>query len=171
MMNDSPSRIRGGAHLNRADPTRLGDGNLRHRAPPNVLMMRSHGVRRSFDNDVGLTEFFGGLPLVARRPLFGWRHVLGIAGRSACINPPDNGRDLLLAERHVVLEFLYTNIGIDMPWRHLSSDHALPDRLSPRTRFLIRQKRHRSHRTGAMTILALLLQYRRDVFGKSHRLV
>jgi len=49
-------------------------------------------------------------------------------------------------------------------------DHALANGLHPGPRLLISDQRHRRHRSGAMTALALVLKDGRDILGERNRL-
>ena len=91
---------------------------------------------------------------------------LGLPSGAPGIHPLDDRRDLLVAERHVVLELLHADGFVDVPRRHLARDHALPDRFRPRARFVVGHERHRGHGAFAVAVLALLLQNRGDVFSE-----
>src|SRR5579883_3190046 len=75
MMRDPAAGERAWTHFDGLYPARLGDGNVAGRPPPDILVMRGHGVRLGFNNQVRRPEFLGGLPLIGIRPLLGRRHV------------------------------------------------------------------------------------------------
>src|SRR4029450_3081411 len=70
---------------------------------------------------------------------------------------------LVLAGRRVVLTLVHANARIDVRWRHLARDHALPDRAGPGARFLEGDERHRRDGIRLMALLALLLEDGGDV--------
>jgi len=53
-----------------------------------------------------------------------------------------------------------------MPRRHVAGGDPLLDGFRPRTRLIICDERHRSHRAFTMTVLTFFLEDRGDVFGK-----
>jgi len=76
--------------------------------------------------------------------------------------------DLCIGQRSIVLVLADADALVEVPGRHLAQEHALPDRLGPRPRVLIRQKRHRRRRARVMARLARLLEDRRHVPGERH---
>ena len=66
--------------------------------------------------------------------------ILRIALRRSAVDPADDRVDLLVGERHVVLELLDADAAVDVPRRHLARRHALLDRAGPGTRFLERDR-------------------------------
>ena len=50
---------------------------------------------------------------------FGGGMSFGIALRRAAVDPADDRVDLLVGQRHVVLEFLDADAAVDVPRRHL----------------------------------------------------
>src|SRR5439155_11348563 len=105
------------------------------------------------------------VPALTVRPLPGGGHVLRIALGRTGIYPADDGLDLVVGERSVVLELLNTDAPIDLPRRHLAVADSRLDRARPRPRLTKGHERHRRDRVGAVTCLALLLEDRRDVLG------
>ncbi len=151
-------------HLDGAHPARLGQRNIGHRAPPLILAHCRHRVGLRLQDQVGLPIRLGELPGAFIGPRLGRRHVLGVAERRAFIDPANDGRDLIVAQRAVVLKLLDAYRLVEMPGRHLVRHHAFLDRLGPRARLLVGHQRHRRHGSLAMTAFALLLKNRRDVF-------
>src|SRR6266705_1877251 len=103
---------------------------------------------------------------------FGHCRGRGMSLRSPRGAPPSTHRTMVstcaLAERHVILEFLDSHGGANVPWRHLTGNHTLADRLRPGACLFVSRQRHRRHRPGVMALLALLLQNRCHVFGKGN---
>src|SRR5438876_981172 len=95
-------------------------------------MMSRHGPGFGLDDEVGLSQLLRGLPFVGVWPLPWTRHVFEITEGCAAVDPSNDGIDLRLAERHVILEFLDSHGGVNVPWRHLTGNHTLADRLRPR---------------------------------------
>src|SRR5262249_20931514 len=118
------------------------------------------------EHEIRLPELFGQHPSVTFLPLFSRRHIFGIAHRRARINPLDDGRDLFIAQRSIVSEALNANGLVDMPRRHIASDHAFADGFRPRPDFLISHQRHRRGSAFAMALFASLLKDSRDVLGE-----
>ncbi len=139
---------------------------------PHVLCERRHGEVVRLDDQVWLflSERGREVPTLAIRPLLRRRHVFRIALWSAGVDPTNDGLDLIVAERSVVLEFLNPDGPIDLPRRHLAIDDACLDRARPRTRLGEGDERHRRDRIGPVTRFALFLEDRRDVLGKRGRL-
>ena len=100
----------------------------------------------------------------------GRRQVLRIALQRAAVDPADDRVDLLVAERHVVLELLDADARVDVPRRHLARADALLDRARPRARLLVGDERHRRDRVRLMALLTLGLKNRRDVLRERHLL-
>ena len=131
-------------------------------------MHRRHRLLAGFHDDVGWAVAVAlGLP-VERVATGGRRHVGGVALRRALIDPADDRVDLLVGERHVVLELLHADAAVDVPRRHLARRHALADRTGPRPRVLIGDERHRRDRSRLVAGLTLGLENRRDVFRERH---
>ena len=169
-MNDLTSLEIGRTNLDHLHPARLSKRNVALRPPPRVLMHGGHRplwrpddqVRRS--EPVALT-----FPFVGRDERNRCRQVFRVALRRALIDPVHDRVDLLIAERHVVLEFLDADASVDMPRRHLTRGHAVFHRPRPRARVFKRDQRHRRDRIRLMALLTLRLKNRRDVLGKGHR--
>ena len=79
-------------------------------------------------------------------------------------------RDLVGAQRRIVLEVLDADVLLDIPRRHHAGARAdagaLLDRARPRPHFFVGAQRHRRHAVGPMAVLAAALQDRRDVLGE-----
>ena len=165
-MCDFAARDRSGTHFNSTNPTRFRQADLGSRSPPYVLMMSRHGPGFGLDDEIGWSQLLRGLPFVGVWPLPWTRHVFEITEGRAAIDPSNDGIDLRLAERHVILEFLDSHGGVNVPWRHLTGDHTFADRLRPGACLFVSHQRHRRHRPGVMALLALLLENRCYVFGK-----
>ena len=94
----------------------------------------------------------------------------GLPCDGALIDPADDRLDLLVAQRHVVLEVLNADAAVDVPRRHLPRLDALLDGPRPGARFLVGAQRHRRDRAGLVTGLALCLEDWRDVLRERHLL-
>src|SRR5205814_5778737 len=110
-----------------------------------------------------LPEQLRRLPFVVGRPLPRRRHILRVAERRTAINPLSDRSDLVVTQRHVVLELLDADRLVDVPRRHLSRRHALLDRPRPRTRLFVSKERHRRNRSRTMTVLTFCLEDRGNV--------
>ena len=162
----------GRPHLDGAHPARLGERNLRERLEPDVLALGRHGVRLGRENHIRLRR------TVSRAAS---RHPSATALAAACPwdrpaarrHPPSArwSRICVVAQRHVVLEFLNADGLIQMPRRHGAADHALLDGFGPRTRLLVGHQRHRRHGAFAMAALAFFLKDGLDVLGERGGLV
>ena len=73
-------------------------------------------------------------------PLSRRRDVGGIPLSRAVVYPLDDGRNLLVSQRDIVLEVVYADVFVDVPGRHLPGDNLLLDRFSPRPDLLISQQ-------------------------------
>ncbi len=104
MMRDPAPGCGARTDLDGANPARFRERDIRGRPPPDVLMMRRHGVGRRLDHQIGLAQFLGGLPFVGRWPLLGRRHVLGVALRAR--RSPPSGRWCGSARRVSDMSFL-----------------------------------------------------------------
>src|SRR5207253_10238091 len=91
------------------------------------------------------------------------RHVLRVALRRALVHPRDDRLDLLVAERHVVLELLDADAPVDVPRRHLPRGYAVLDRARPWADLFEGPERHRRYRPGLMTAHTLGLKDGGDV--------
>src|SRR5215467_11746303 len=115
-------------HLDGLHPARLSQIQIDSWLPPLVLADSRHRVRIRLDDHVGWTaEYFLELPGVVIGPLFGRRHILGVALRSAGIHPAGDRFYLLIAQRSVILEVLHADRLVQMPWRHLVRYDAFLD--------------------------------------------
>src|SRR5215510_12691713 len=112
------------SHLDRSHPTRFSQRHVGYWPEPNVLSLSRHRVVFRLEHEIGLPELFGQHPSVTFLPLFRGRHVLRVTEWRARINPLDDRRDLFIAQRSVVSEALDANGLVDMPRRHIASDHA-----------------------------------------------
>ena len=171
MMRDPPSCQRSRTNLDGAQPSGFGQSDIRERPPPHILMLRLHRVGFGFDDEIRRTQILLTFPLIRLGKLFRRRHVLQIAERRSGIDPADDRADLVVGQRHVVLELLNADILVDMPRRHLALDHALTDRFRPRACLVVRYERHRRDRPLVMAFLASLLENRSDISGESHRII
>ena len=172
VMRDLAALQRLGPDLDRAHPARLGDARRRDALVPDVLRHRRHGEVVRLDDQVRLflAERRREVPALIVGPLLWRRHVLRVALRRAGVDPADDRVDLIVGERSVVLELLDADGPIDLPRRHLAVADARLDRARPRPRLGEGHERHRRHRVGPVTGLALLLEDRRDVLGERRRL-
>ena len=143
VMDDSTALDRPRPHFDGAHPSGLRDGNRRDRPEPGVLMLRRHRIRRRGNDQIRLPEQLRRLPFVVGRPLSRRRQVVGVAERRAAIHPLSDCCDLLVGQRHVVLELLDADRLVDVPRRHLPRRDALLDRPRPRTRLFVGDERHR----------------------------
>ena len=171
VMEDLPRLQVGRTNLDHPDPARLGERNVARRPVPHVLVLRRHRVLGRLDDEVGRAVAVPhALPLVGRRRA-AWRG--GRSFGSPCGAPPSTQRDdrvdLLVAERHVVLELLHADARVDVPRRHLPRGDALLDGARPRTGVLVGDERHRRDRVRLMALLALGLEDRRDVLRERRR--
>ena len=91
------------------------------------------------------------------------------------VHPGGESRDLLLGQRHVVLDRLDAHVTLQEPRRHdahaVAQPGAVLDAPRPGTHLLVGHQRHRRHRVRPMAALAVLLQDRRDVLREGHRLL
>src|SRR5262245_28588954 len=100
--------------------------------PPLILTPRRHRVFQRLDHDIRRTVTVGfGLPVQRGRGRAEWRHVGRITFGGAVIDPLDDGRDLGVGERHVVLELLDADALVDVPRWHLTLDYTSADRFRP----------------------------------------
>ena len=97
------------------------------------------------------------------------RQVGGIAARCSGIHPRDDRRDLVVAQRRVVLELLNADVPNGVPWRHLARRDLRLDRSGPRPRVLVREERHRRAGSRPMATLTRTLENRRHVPGERGR--
>ena len=161
--------LRGRLDRDGLDAAVLGHAGLHDRPPPHVLPARGQRVRLGLDDHIGRTELFLEAPLVGIGERLRRRHVGRVALRRAAIDPANDGLDFLLAQAQVVLQLLDADVAIVAIGRHLARHHLLLDRTRPRARLLIGHQRHRSDRIGLMALLTVLLEDRRNVFGKRDR--
>ena len=157
--------------FDRPHPARLGDARRRHALVPRVLRHRRHGERMRLDDQVRflLPEAGREIPALILGPRPRRRHVLRIAFRRAVVHPADDGVDLRVGQRPIVLELLDADRLVDVPRRHLPVGDAGADRACPRPRLGVGLERHRRDRIGAVAGLALGLEDRRDVPGEGRR--
>ncbi len=151
------------------DAAVLGHAGLNDRPPPHVLAARRQRVRLRLDNHVGRSELLLQRPHIGIGERHRRRHVGRVALRRAAIHPAHDGLDFLLAQPQVVLELLDADVAVVAVRRHLARQHLLLDRTRPGPRFLVGHQRHRPDRVGLMALLAVLLEDRRNVFGKRDR--
>jgi hypothetical protein len=97
------------------------------------------------------------------------RHVRGVAGGRALIDPARDDADLRIGERRIVFELVDADVPIDVPRRHLARRDLLFDRPCPGSCVLVGHQRHRRNRAGPVAVLTRLLEDRRDVFAEGHR--
>src|SRR5439155_997767 len=93
MMRDFTARDGSWTHLNGTNPTRLSQSDVARPPPPYILMMRGHGPRFGFDDEVGRPQFLGGLPFVGVWPFSRTRHVFDITKRRAGVDPSNDRVD------------------------------------------------------------------------------
>ena len=157
------------AHLDGRDVAVPGQAGRRlaHRPPP-VGRRRGHLDLRRREDEIGLAD------LPARRIGDGGLRVRPgrLATRRTVVGPRRDGRDLLRAQRDIALVVLDTDVLFDIPGRHhvglADAAGAVLHGPRPWTRLLVGEERHRSHRLGAMALLATPLEDRRDVRGVGH---
>ena len=106
---------------------------------------------------------FADVPLIVAAELARRRHIRRITHRRARIHPLGNGGDLLVGQRGIVLELRDADVLVDVPRRHLTIGHPLPNRSRPGPHVLVRQQRHRRDRTGTMAGLTRALQDGRHI--------
>jgi hypothetical protein len=94
------------------------------------------------------------------------RHVGRVALRRSGVDPLDDGGDLLVAQRRIVLVLLDANRLVEEPRRHLALADALLDRTRPWPRVLVRQQRHRRDLVRTMAAHTRAIQNRRNVFAE-----
>ena len=140
-----------------------------HGLVPRVHRVALLGVGRRLEDQVGLAVHLLEVPDVVARPLDRLRHVLHVALGRAGRHPLDDGVDLGVAQRAVVLEVLDAQALVEVPGRHLPGLHAVADRAGPRPALLVGDERHRRDRIGPVARLALRLEDRRDVLGEGRR--
>ena len=161
-MMDRPETL-GGFDLDRLDISILGEARIHQNVDPSVGRFGGHQlVFRQRDDQIRLIE----VPLIGIVELARPGHIGGISLGRAGIHPFDDGRDLLVGQRHIVLEVVDAYVLVDVPGRHLAREDFLLDRLGPRPRFFISQQRHGRERVRPMAGLAAVLKDGRDVFGK-----
>ena len=90
----------------------------------------------------------------------------GIALRRAAVHPADDGVDLRVAQRAIVLELLNADGLVEVPGRHLTRGDAVLDRSRPRPRLFVGDERHRRDRIRPVAGLAFFLEDSRDVLGE-----
>ncbi len=171
VMNDLARLETRRTNLDEPDPARLVEGQCGGRPVPDVLVLGGHRVLGRLDDEVRRTEAVAHrFPFVVGDERLGRREIFRIALHGAAVDPADDRVQLIVAQRHVVLEVLHADALVDVPRRHLPRRHALLDRAGPRPHVLERDERHRRDRVRLMALLAFRLEDRRDVLGKSDRL-
>src|SRR5207249_81881 len=106
VMHDLASSQGTGPHFDRSHPAWSGQWHIGHRPPPHILCLCRHRVVFGFEHEIWRAEPFGEYPLVVIGPLYGRWPVLQVSERRAGINPPDDGGDLRISQRPVVLKML-----------------------------------------------------------------
>ena len=114
-----------------------------------VLLHREDGVRLAHPPSVGELR---------RR-----RQILRIAFRRSTARPLEKNVLVSLGQTAIVHELGVRRI-VGVPWRHRAVLHLRGDRPCVRPRVLIRKERHRADLSGAVTVRAILVKDRRDVF-------
>jgi hypothetical protein len=97
-------------------------------------------------------------------------HIGHVALRRALIHPRGDRRDLVIAQRRIVLELLDADVPFDVPRRHQAGDNLVLHCPRVRPRIFVGQERHRRHLVRPMAVLTGLLQDRRDVLCECHGL-
>src|SRR5262249_39102438 len=140
VMRDLASLDRRRTDLDGADPARLRDAGRRHTLVPRVLGDGGHRERARLDDHARLflAELLRGVPALILGPGARGGHVLRIALRRAGIDPFEDGVDLRVAQRAVVLELRHADGRIDVPRRHGVLGHLRADGADPRTRLRVR---------------------------------
>src|ERR1700688_1009839 len=106
------------------------------------------------------------LNLPAVGPIHRRPHVLWIALQRTGVGPFGDRFDFTWLQGVVVQEA--TDLRICEPRWHLARSDGGLHRLGPRTRFFVRQERHRRYLARTMAGLAILLQNRKNVLVKGH---
>ena len=120
--------------LHRLDPAILGELDLGELIDPPVRAGRIHReVARRRHLQIGLADE----PVAFGAERQRRRHVGRIALRRAGVDPPHDGRDLVVAQRAVVLVVADADGLVEMPRRHVAVRDALPDRPRPRTHLVV----------------------------------
>ncbi len=149
--------------LHRLDPAIFGELDVGELIDPPVGAGRVHReVVRRRHLQIGLADE----PVAFRPERQRRRHVGRVALRRAGVDPAHDGRDLVVAQRAIVLVVADADGLVEMPRRHVAVRHALPDRARPRPHFVVGDERHRRRRARVMAGLAAFLEDRRDVFGE-----
>src|SRR5262249_11897712 len=137
--------------------------DARYFAPP-VWCVALHQDLLALDNKIRGAD----RPRPGVGPLLRRRHVGRIAARRAVVDPLRNRRDVVVAERWIVLELLDAEVLLDVPRRHYAGSRsdagALLDGAGPRPYLVVGNERHRRHTLRAVAVLAAALKNRRDVF-------
>ena len=171
VMDDLAALDVGRTDFDHPHPSRLGHRDVAHRPPPLSWSDGRHRVFGRLDDQVRRSE-----AVVLRLPVQ-LSVATGFSGGMSAGSPSsapwstqrDDGVDLLVGERHVVLEFLNADAAVDVPRRHLPR-RTRRDGARPRTCFLVGHERHRRDRTRLVARLALGLEDRRDVLRERHLL-
>src|SRR5258708_31752462 len=96
------------------------------------------------------------------------RQVRRVALGGAGIRPADDRRDLVVAERAVILVVADAHGLVEMPRWHVAVRHSLANRSHPRPHLFIAGQRHGRRRALPMASLALRLEDRRDVLREGY---
>jgi hypothetical protein len=137
-------------------------GNAGNLSPP-VRSVALHLELVGLDDDVRRADG----PGVTVGVLLCRRHIGGVAARRAAVGPFRDRRNLVVAERRVVVKLLDADVLLDVPRRHDAGPRAdagaLLDGARPGPDVLVGHERHRRNPIGPVAILAAALQDRRDV--------
>ena len=155
----------GGNNLERLNVAVLGEARINQNVRPPVgpVGLHDHVFRQTY-NEIRLAD----LPGLIIRELARRRHVRGISLESTAVHPLDDRGDFFIGQRLVVIEVLHSNVPINEPRRHFPSGDSLLDRPRPRTRLFVSHQRHGRNRAHMVTILAMLLEDRRNVLREGN---
>ena len=153
----------GGFDFDPLDVAVFGETCIHHHVDPAVGPLGGYDlIFRQFDDQIGLLH----VPFVGVLELAGSRHIGRISFWGAGVDPTDDGRDLIIGQRHVVLEMADADVLVDVPRRHFARQDFLFDRLGPGPHFLIGQQRHGRESIRPVTDLAAVLEKRRHILRK-----
>ena len=152
--------------LHRLDPAILGERHLRELIDPPVRpLVVHHEIVRRRHLQIRLADE----PLRLRLEGPRRRHVGRVALRRARVHPADDGGDLVVVQRAVVLVVADADGLVQVPRRHVAVRDALLNRARPRPGLFVGDERHRRRRALVMARLALRLEDRRDIAGERER--
>ncbi len=164
VMRDATAVRRRWPDLDSADPAVFGQAGWHSRFPPVVLGQGRHGVRRRFDDQVRRSaKPFREVPDVVVGKDGRRRKVCLVSLGGATVDPSNDGGDLRIRKRPIVLKILDANRLVYVPGRHLTCCDTVLDRTSPGPRFSIGLQRHRRDVAGPVTGLAFLAEDRRHI--------